>query len=1058
MMNEFLANKIHRKIKNLPANQNFVVVLKGIPLDAVDENFFANLDAATKNPFRYFGKIIDSGRRFVSYEEFLLLSADFLGEFDAVYILNNNLYVNQFPVDANFSESTRKNLLSHFSEVADENSKFPDEINLGRMAEIFNGVKERDELLICAYNDAEILASAPIETLNIFEPVAEEIATTAAENLQNCVDVQEESDFVWLVHKVIFDAPEEIFVRLHNSGNREILSRHIQMLQANFSAQTKIYRVHSKNFQPAFKSRPEYLKILKRYWGVDSFRNFEIYDLQKLLRDIKTTRQISQEQIIANIVEQAEACENNGLCKDIFVTAPTGAGKSLIFQIPAIYLAEKYNLLTIVISPLIGLMNDQVKNLEIRNYPCSRTINSDIAPIIKEEIIAEVARGKCHILYVAPETLLSRSDLEQLIGERTVGMIVIDEAHIVTTWGKQFRPDYWYLGDYIQRARKAQIEKKGRSFVIATFTATAIYGGLEDMYNTTIQSLNMFVDEQTTYLGYVKRGDIDIKIKPYQKAGERAEHSIDKFNVIQSAVDAANSAAKKTLIYFPEVKLIQKAEQELENAGRSVAVYYGPLEKFRKKESYEKFLSGELYTMLATKAFGMGIDIDDIEIVMHFAPTGSVCDYVQEIGRAARKSGLQGTALYFYSKNDFKHINRLHGLSTIKNYQLLKVVEKIYHIYQKKRRSDLLLDAQNFAYIFDSSDKESETLSRVKMSLLMLQRDFEFKYGFSPITMRPVPLYSEGLFQIGTMEQIFLQSSYSNCLEEIDAEQDIFQVNLKTIWERDFRKYKYTFPSFKYHLYTDSRKLMPFELKPVLSVSVEKNLAPHKDLWKIFKSIIENCVWRGNYFTADALAEIFEKNYAVPKYRAQEICDVLIASMRIYNESFRGDKVSSIFALTTRRNGDSGYRFNSSVNFYFKWVDATFREIKSELQGGHFYLINTPDEKLRVKACTIVLGIFEALDEISFDMVGGSNSQIYIHINQIRNLNYILNHRDAYKNEILEEVRNRHLISVEMLTYLYENNFGSAQIWDLLEDYFLGKIPDEVKAACLEKNPRLQFS
>ena len=114
-----------------------------------------------------------------------------------------------------------------------------------------------------------------------------------------------------------------------------------------------------------------------------------------------------------------------------------------MFQVPAIYLAEKYNLLTIVISPLIGLMNDQVKNLELKNYNHAKTINSDISPIIKQDIIEKVSEGEYDILYISPETLLSRSDVEQLIGDRTIGMIVIDEAHIVTTWGKQFRPDYW---------------------------------------------------------------------------------------------------------------------------------------------------------------------------------------------------------------------------------------------------------------------------------------------------------------------------------------------------------------------------------------------------------------------------------------------------------------------------------------------------------------------------------------------------------------------------------------------------------------------------------------
>lgn len=104
-----------------------------------------------------------------------------------------------------------------------------------------------------------------------------------------------------------------------------------------------------------------------------------------------------------------------------------------MFQIPAMHLAEKYGLFTIAISPLIGLMKDQVNNLELKNYSYARTINSDISPIVKQEIINDIADEKFNILYISTESLLSKSDLEQIIGDRTLGLLVVDEAHIVTT-------------------------------------------------------------------------------------------------------------------------------------------------------------------------------------------------------------------------------------------------------------------------------------------------------------------------------------------------------------------------------------------------------------------------------------------------------------------------------------------------------------------------------------------------------------------------------------------------------------------------------------------------
>ena len=118
-----------------------------------------------------------------------------------------------------------------------------------------------------------------------------------------------------------------------------------------------------------------------------------------------------------------------------------------------------------------------------------------------------------------------------------------------------------------------------------------------------------------------------------------------------------------------------------------VAIYHGRLDKAEKRDAYEKFFNGDKVVMLATKAFGMGIDINDIEIVMHFAPTGNVCDYVQEIGRAARRQDLRGEAYFHYDHGDFRYIRQLHGLSAIKKFQLIRVAEKIYELYKLTPRN-----------------------------------------------------------------------------------------------------------------------------------------------------------------------------------------------------------------------------------------------------------------------------------------------------------------------------------------------------------------------------------
>lgn len=1035
MINELISKQLRKKIASLPSEETSIVVLKGIPLNFVDG---VDLDSAKDNPLNYFMRLTNDGRRFITHEEFLLLKPFILAQYDAVYLVNNNLFMGQYPIEATFGDETRQKLLEHFTEP--ENTlEEPESENIGSVAklvELFIRLKACGDYLVGVYNDEDLLNEPKVKLMNLFAPVDAKLDEISIDSAQVFIDLQEETDFVALIRQIIFNPLEKIFVRTQNyTGDKERLHSRLKMIRKHLAAQ--IYRVRPEEFKRGFEHRDAYTDILKRHWGYDSFRTFTVYDLQKLSGGVKSTFAVSQEQIISDIVQQVELCMDDRNFRDIFVTAPTGAGKSVIFQIPAIYLAEKYNLLTLVISPLIGLMNDQVKNLELKNYRQAQTINSDISPILKEQIIERVAAGACNILYLSPETLLSRSDIEQLIGERTVGAIIIDEAHIVTTWGKQFRPDYWFLGDHIRKLRKTQRKRKGHSFVIATFTATAIYHGAEDMYEDTINSLHML--DPITYLGYVKRDDIDIVIdkEPF-KAGERAESELAKFKDIENAIKRAKIFGKKTLIYFPEVQLIETAKIILQNhdSFEGVAIYHGRLAKDEKRESYEKFYSGEKLVMLATKAFGMGIDINDIEIIMHFAPTGNVCDYVQEIGRAARKKNLRGEARYHYDKSDFKYIKRLHGLSAIRNYQLVAVAKKIYELYKFKPKNNFLLDAENFSYIFDRYADEATAVNKVKTALLIIQKDFEARIGFSPLTVRPIPLFATGFFVINPLTQKNLRRDYGNCFTEIEGALHICRVNLQTIWEKNFRDK--SFPQFKYLLYTKSAELTfnrDYRLEPALCVEINfanDFRAGFQNLFEQFKAAVNRSVKEMKYLCVDDLIAAMN----ISKYKARNICEVLIAAMESYRKNFTR-KTQALFAAKTMPNGRVYYLFNEAIRFYFAWVEKIFDKIIDATHDGQLYITNTTGKL--AKEINTVLGITEALGVLSFKMTGGANSQLYIHINQIRNLKNIIDSGGRYSNKILESVALRHKISVETLTYIYEGNFDNATIWDLLEDYFLGR-------------------
>ena len=168
----------------------------------------------------------------------------------------------------------------------------------------------------------------------------------------------------------------------------------------------------------------------------------------------------------------------------------------------------------------------------------------------KKKLFKIFQDGKISILYVSPETLLSKSDITALVGTREIGLVVIDEAHIVTTWGKAFRSDYWYLGNYLRRLRKMY------HFAIATFTATAIIGGIEDMYSETRDSLEL--RDPISFFGLVRRDNIDIQFNQYIPENELLfkEYRMMKFKVTLGRLEELLQQGKKVLVYFPFVSLI----------------------------------------------------------------------------------------------------------------------------------------------------------------------------------------------------------------------------------------------------------------------------------------------------------------------------------------------------------------------------------------------------------------------------------------------------------------------------------------------------------------------
>ena len=194
--------------------------------------------------------------------------------------------------------------------------------------------------------------------------------------------------------------------------------------------------------------------------------------------------------------------------------------------------------------------------------------------------------------------------------DRERKLLVIDEAHLVTTWGRDFRVDYWYLGTYIKRMRKYIQNSK---FPVLALTATAVYSGPDDIAFQTAESLNMRTPN--LHIGNVRRNEIDFDIRAFNFSGS---HEIAKIEKTKQIITDNVRARKKTIVYFPWINQIKLIKNYLDNDTKKyIGEYYGDVDKTVKQIVQDRFKKSEIIVVLATKAFGMGIDVSDIEIIYH---------------------------------------------------------------------------------------------------------------------------------------------------------------------------------------------------------------------------------------------------------------------------------------------------------------------------------------------------------------------------------------------------------------------------------------------------------
>lgn len=796
------------------------------------------------------------------------------------------------------------------------------------------------------------------------------------------------------------------------------------------------------SYKPIGKSLP----ILKEYWGTDAeFRRMKVYANPG---EEKSTIDISQEQIVEEVIDQYEKAKSNDEnYRDLFLTAPTGSGKSLLFQIPAFYISNK-NDVTLIVSPLIALMKDQVFSISKRGFKKVAYLNSELNFIDRNKVIEKCKNGYVDMLYLAPELLLSY-DIRYFIGERKIGLFVVDEAHLITTWGRDFRVDYWYLGNHIARIRK-YLEFQ---FPMVAFTATAIYGGFEDMVFDSTDSLQM--KDPIIYVGQIRRDDIKFVVTRYQRVGNKRSETFK----IQQTVDfikGVTTLKTKTLIYCPYTRHIDKIYDSLPHNVKSICVfYYGNLQAGLKEEAYRMFKSGKAFVMVATKAFGMGVDISDIQIVYHHAPSGLLTDYVQEIGRVARLPDIEGYACINYSNSDQKYAKILHGLSSLKQYQIKSVIQKIYSIYQKERNQNLLLSAQDFGYIFED-DIEQKVLS----ALMMIEKDYLSRKRFNVIKTRPKKLFARVYAKLSQDDLQKAQKKFHKYFKKVrDRNQDVIvDINLDDLWKDQFSER--SFPSLKRLFYNKELfKDEDFRVEPQVQISFQvdnKSLAL-TELKKFFNHVESSLKYFGRkFFFEEEFIDRLNK-LLNDKKRVSTLTKYLLST---YAGSLERPGVLQGNAFLYRRKRRRGYVdkneysvFSTKYIGYFNGLKRSLNTLVIEKNNDRFIPNDSPKFENYIR-----LGHYlEMLELGTFEVKGGEKLMISLRINDPETIK-----QDAtvykYSNQLLKRTVSKHHTSNNILNHFFETDISDTERWDFIEDYFLGEdVEDLLKNYCGDDTPEIDI-
>ena len=428
----------------------------------------------------------------------------------------------------------------------------------------------------------------------------------------------------------------------------------------------------------------EYLDVrrgLKNFFGFDQFRTYDGEPLQE------------------------KAARAAVLGDSLLAIFPTGGGKSLTFQLPALMAGEANRGLTIVLSPLQSLMKDQVDQLHHKGFAEVVTINGLLNPLEKKESYDQICNGNASLLYIAPESLRSRT-LKKVLLTRRIERIVIDEAHCFSSWGHDFRVDYLYIADFIADLQR---QKGGNCRIpVSCFTATAKPKVIQDIRDYFREKLGI---ELKLFVSSADRKNLRYTVW-------HVETEEDKYPKMRELIEQHPNTP--CIVYVSRVDNTSQLAQRLTRDGLEALPYNGKMSSEEKSCNQDRFLRGDTQIIVATNAFGMGVDKKDVGLVIHYDISSSLENYVQEAGRAGRDPSLSAECHILFNEHDLdKHFQLLN-----QNKLSIAEIQQIWRAIKEKTRSRKVLTCSALELArsagWDTETHELETRVKTAISALEL--------------------------------------------------------------------------------------------------------------------------------------------------------------------------------------------------------------------------------------------------------------------------------------------------------------------------------------------------